>query len=576
MTDAAARLLATGVGSGGLVALVLRPGAGAALVAEGGAVHAPAGSVGDTVTAVEDALRPRWVWWSNEVAAVLLDDGLRMARCWDLAAVHRLLVGGWRADPALIWAGLHDLDAATMPGMGQLDLLGGSGDEGGDPEDPVQPDGHLRAEWASGGWARTDARAARWGRLALEAAALQRARLAELRVGGDALATARSESAAELLSAELAHTGLPVDRARAEELIAGFVGPRPADEQEAAAIRRARDRVVLDLLPAAEATDLRNPAQVKALLRRAGIDVPDTRSWRLEGFRGAHPVVAALLRWRKDERISTTYGYGWLDERVSADGRLRGAWSGSDGAAGRMTAQAGLHNLPAELRPAVVAEAGHVFVRADLGQIEPRVLAVVSGDPALIAAAREDDLYAPVASRLRVERPIAKVAVLAAMYGQTSGTAGAALQGLESAYPVAMRYLHDARDAGRDGRPLRTYGGRLIRMPRLPLDIDEDGERSWLAGRGRFARNAVIQGAAAEFFKAWAVTVRTRSFASGARIVLCLHDELLVHVPTARADEVAALLDSCLLETAQRWSSGSGVRFVADVSIVSRWSDAKG
>ena len=61
---------------------------------------------------------------------------------------------------------------------------------------------------------------------------------------------------------------------------------------------------------------------------------------------------------------------------------------------------------------------------ADLGQVEPRVLAAVSRDEAFAAATREDDLYAPVAQRLGVERSVAKIAVLAAMYGQRSGAAG--------------------------------------------------------------------------------------------------------------------------------------------------------
>src|SRR6476659_9288326 len=113
-----------------------------------------------------------------------------------------------------------------------------------------------------------------------------------------------------------------------------------------------------------------------------------------------------------------------------------------------MTAQNGLHNLPTPLRPAVAAHPGHVLVRADLGQIEPRVLAVVSGDRTFADATRADDLYAPVASRLGVERPVAKVAVLAAMYGQRSGAAGEALKGLERTYPVAMGYLDAAYAAG--------------------------------------------------------------------------------------------------------------------------------
>ena len=112
------------------------------------------------------------------------------------------------------------------------------------------------------------------------------------------------------------------------------------------------------------------------------------------GVRGHPPLVEALLAWRKAERIATTYGYGWLDENLGADGRLRGAWTGSDGAAGRMTASAGLHNMPAGYGRAVVAAQGHLFVRADLGQIEPRVLAAVSGDPALALATQADDMYA--------------------------------------------------------------------------------------------------------------------------------------------------------------------------------------
>jgi DNA polymerase-1 len=323
--------------------------------------------------------------------------------------------------------------------------------------------------------------------------------------------------------------------------------------------------------PGGAGVDLRNPAHVLAALRGLGFDLPDTRAHRLERLRDAHPAVAALLLWRKAERLATTYGYPWLDEHVGPDGRLRGAWSSADAAAGRMTAQAGLHNLPAELRPAVAAEPGHVLVRADLGQVEPRVLAAVSRDPGLVAATRDEDLYAPVAAALGADRPTAKIAVLAAMYGQTSGAAGEALRRMERAYPRALAYLRAAEEAGKEGRDVRTYGGRLVRISDLaPV---EPGAAT--AARGRFARNAVVQGAAAELFKAWAATVRAGLAGTDGRIVLCLHDELLLHVPESDADRAAALLDSALQQTAARWASGSGVRFVADVSVVRRWSEAK-
>jgi DNA polymerase-1 len=237
-----------------------------------------------------------------------------------------------------------------------------------------------------------------------------------------------------------------------------------------------------------------------------------------------------------------------------------------------MTASAGLHNMPAALRPAVVAADGHVFVRADLGQIEPRVLAAVSGDQALAAAARSDDFYAPVAAQLGLDRATAKVAVLAAMYGQTTGHGAQALRRLNAAYPVAMAYLDEADRVGRAGRDLRTYGGRLIQL--APAG-GEDRSAARAAAYGRYARNAMVQGAAAELFKMWAVTVRARCGHLGARIVLCLHDELLVHSPAGHAQAVARLVDECLRETAQRWAPGCGVRFISDTAIVRSWSDAK-
>jgi DNA polymerase-1 len=271
--------------------------------------------------------------------------------------------------------------------------------------------------------------------------------------------------------------------------------------------------------------------------------------------------------------MATTYGWRWLDENVGSDGRLRGAWSSADAAAGRMTAQAGLHNLPTEMRTAVRAQPGHVLVRADLGQIEPRVLAAVSGDPALTAAARETDMYAPVAAALRCDRPTAKVAVLAAMYGQTSGTAGAALRDMDRTYGTAMAYLRSAEAAGLSRRDIRTYGGRLLRLTGLPAGEPVGEHVAVSGGYGRFARNAMIQGAAAELFKAWAVTVRSGLAGTGGQIVLCLHDELLLHVPAAMATEAGALLVQSLERTAQWWAAGSGVRFVAEVTTGTSWAE---
>ncbi len=575
-----ATLLAAGVARRDAVGLAVADGVGVGLATDAESWSVATTDPVDVVRAVEAAICPRWVWWTKETAETLVRGGLRVETCWDLAAVHRHIAGGWRAEPARVWATLHGLSAATIPALGQLDLLSvldAGGADDGDADEPVRPDGHLRPEWAAGGWCDSPSRAARWATLAMTARRCQRELLSAPHGSTrsrarDSESAARSESAAELLCAELQADGLPIDVARAEAIIASFVGPRPTSPSEAAELRRQRDLAVQRHEGVGTGTDLRNQAHVKAMLNRLGVDVPDTRAWRLEPFRADNPAVDALLTWRKAERIDTTFGYAWLDEHVGPDGRLRGGWSASDGAAGRMTAQAGLHNMPADFRDAVAADAGHVFIRADLGQIEPRVLAAVSGDAALAAATAADDLYAPVAAQLGVERAVAKVAVLAAMYGQTSGTAGAALRGLEQAYRVAMRYLQDADDDGRAARDVHTYGGRRVRMWRDPNVNDNPGA---MGARGRYARNAVVQGAAAELFKTWAVTVRARGAAISARIVLCLHDELLVHVPDEHSADAAALLDDCLQEAAARWAPDRSVRFVADISVIRRWSDAK-
>ncbi|MFT6293157.1 MAG: DNA polymerase-1 [Ilumatobacter sp.] len=562
-----------------LVALVINNVSGAAVAIAGQPTRTIAPLDLSAVLTTLEADGTRWVWWDKRTASELIRLGIRPARCWDLSAVHRLMVGGWQSGPALIWANASGLSIDAIPSVEPVDLFTQEV-EAGDEHDPLRPDGYLRPEWVEGSWADDLERMGRWAELALDVQHLQAAMLIDTPESGASRrrTTALSESAAEAICAELEIDGLPFDRDVGESIIEGFVGPRPRNPGEERDRLNELDQRVLEHLPTGVDFDLRSPDQVKSLLRRVGIEVPDTRAWRLEGLRDAHPIVVPLLAWRRAERIRTTFGYPWIDENVGDDGRLRGRWHASDGAAGRMTATAGLHNMPSEMRPAIAAEMGHVFIRADLGQIEPRVLAAVSGDAKLAAAAQEADMYAPVAEQLRVERDIAKVAVLGAMYGQTTGKGAEALRGLEREYPVAMGHLLAADEAAQGGNDLRTYGGRRIQMSGSVGDeMSERDVRSRAAARGRYGRNALVQGAAAEFFKTWAVLVRARGTLLGAKLVLCLHDELVVHTPAEAADATAALLDDCLQEAAHRWlpTASTTVRFVTDTSIINRWSEAK-
>lgn len=540
-----------------------------------GAVLPPDGppTLAGDLPSLAAALSPgtRWVTWSAASVAPLVAIA-SLDRTWDIAEVHRLVHGGWDAGPERAWAAVHGLDPDTAPSAPTGDLFDLLSDEV-PAEQLVLASGHLRADAVTGAWLTTPQRCAAFAEAARQVATAQHEGVSAR--GPRAVAAAHAESAAAVLCVELEQGGLPIDRETARRLVTDAAGPEPRTVEEEVAARDTRDAPVLAAVPGTGHVDLRNPAQVKAMLARVGVDVPSTRKHVLEVHAASHPVVPALLEWRRRERIATTYGWRWLREHVGVDDRLRGAWAACDGAAGRMTAQAGLHNLPAELRPAVAAEPGHVLVRADLGQVEPRVLAAVSRDEAFAAATRADDLYAPVAQRLGVERPVAKIAVLAAMYGQRSGPAAEALAGLEREYPVAMAHLQRAQDRGRRGEPVRTFGGRLVRTDFGVGGLDDTGRDGLAAARGRFARNAVIQGSAAELFKAWAATARVVLRPLDGRIVLCLHDELLVHVPQARAQEAAAAVDRALTDAARRWLGGDQVRFVADTSIVRRWSEAK-
>lgn len=554
-------------------------GATAAVCGEGVSLVGRPGQIIEEVARLESGRHPRWVFWSTQADAhPLVLAGLHLDRCWDIAEAHRILAGGLDADPGLAWASVCRLPAADLPRTAGDDLFDFAAEhdpgDRGNPESPVRDDGYLRPEAVAGTWLTSPARAMAWAGTAADTAARQIAALSQL--SPRAVSTGQSESAAALLCVELAVTGLPVDRPVLVKLIEDSAGPRPDNEADARRTRLTRDSAVLSHSPGRESTDLRNPVQVRELLASLGVIVPDTRARRLEPFRDTHPLVEALLTWRKAERIATTYGWHWLDTNIGHDDRLRGAWSACDGAGGRMTAQNGLHNLPTPLRPAIAAHPGYVFVRSDLGQIEPRVLAAVSGDLDFARATQADDLYAPVGAALKVERPVAKIALLAAMYGQTSGAAGEALKDLERAYPTAMAYLGRAYDSGVAGRAIRTYGGRRIPMWQIPAGAPAESVPAMIAGRGRFARNAVVQGAAAELFKAWAATVRLTTRHLGARIVLCLHDELLIHVPTPAAAETAAAVDAALTASARRWTGSSTVRFVSDTSIIDRWSEAKG
>ncbi len=206
-------LAASGFERGALLALTVASGVGAAVATpDGWSASVEWASGVEATRAVEVALRPRWVMWGSETALVLVDGGLRVAKSWDIAAVQRLLVGGWRMDPARAWAQLHDLSLDGLPSVAAIDLFTQPDD--GEPDQAVRADGYLKPEWMAADFVWTLGRLEQWAHLALAVAGLQADRLAALGERPRAPSIARSESAAELLCVELSVDGLPMDRRR--------------------------------------------------------------------------------------------------------------------------------------------------------------------------------------------------------------------------------------------------------------------------------------------------------------------------------------------------------------------------
>lgn len=180
-------LVDAGVGRGEPVGLALATGDDGRLVlglaTSGGPLVGVSGDDAvDVIAAVETAVRPRWVWWSNEPAAVLVRHGVRLGACWDLSAVHRLLVGGWRTDEVRIWSAVRGLDHRQAPALGQLDL--GDGDSGEGEHPAVRADGYLRSEWVAGLWRDAPEAASRWAELALDVMGRQQERLRSIAAAG--------------------------------------------------------------------------------------------------------------------------------------------------------------------------------------------------------------------------------------------------------------------------------------------------------------------------------------------------------------------------------------------------------
>jgi DNA polymerase-1 len=201
----------------------------------------------------------------------------------------------------------------------------------------------------------------------------------------------------------------------------------------------------------------------------------------------------------------------------------------------------------------------------------------MAGDEAMAAAGRGNDLYAGmVASGAVATRAEAKLGIISAMYGGTRGESGRMVTRLARRYPAAFGLVEEAARAGERGEVVRTLLGRGSPVPRGSW-TEQAGEehrpdsgapgqrRSW----GRFTRNFVVQGTAAEWALCWLALLRNQLWQTGAdlpphqrpQLVMFLHDEVLVHAPAALAEEVAVVVRRCAGDAGRLLFGPSGVDF---------------
>ncbi|HYN94799.1 MAG TPA: bifunctional 3'-5' exonuclease/DNA polymerase, partial [Pilimelia sp.] len=415
----------------------------------------------------------------------------------------------------------------------------------------------------------------------------QRARIGATGQPGRFRLLVAAESAGALIAAEMGADGLPWRADVHDRLLTELLG----EPSRVGGPPRRLAELARQIGAALDAPHLHpdSPAEVLRAFARAGVDLPNTRAWVLR--RVAHPAVPLLLEYKELYRIWTAHGWAWRAAWVR-DGRFRPEYVPAGVVSGRWaTRGGGALQIPKVVRRAVVADPGWVFVVADAGQLEPRVLAAVSADARLAAAGASGDLYAALAAdAFAGDRARAKVALLGAMYGQTGGAAVPALAALRQSYPTAFEYVEAAARTGEGGGLVRSWLGRTCPPASAgfadpaalegyaPPDPADEGEatrsRAAARSRGRFTRNFVIQATAAEWALALLAALRAALRGSPAQLVFFQHDEVVVHCPAAAAAEVVTAVHAAAEQARELLFGGTPVRFPLDVSIVDCYADA--
>jgi DNA polymerase-1 len=290
----------------------------------------------------------------------------------------------------------------------------------------------------------------------------------------------------------------------------------------------------------------------------------DTRV--LRSIRGEHEIVGVIEEWREYSKLLNTY-LGPLPSMIGEDGRLHTTFNQTVAATGRLsTTSPNLQAIPIrtelgrEIRSAFVAEPGHKLVSADYSQVELRILAHVSGEPKLREAFEAgEDIHAATAAEVlgkeratltKDERNVAKMVNFGIIYGISSfglsenleiprEEAQAYIDAYLARFPHVQNFIQRTiEQAARDGYVTTLFGRRR------PVPEIRASNRQTRSLGERLAVNSVMQGTAADIIKKAMVSIhrRLREEGRAGRLVLQVHDELLLDVPEAEVPAVKQLV----------------------------------
>lgn len=524
---------------------------------------------------------PRWIWHrTQDWYPALLRAGVELERCYDLTLCGSILAFS-QFTAHTEYARTSDRTPVDDPVLPPKSLLPPAppADQGALFEDPggAPPLRHtpeeLRTEYAAqqSALAGAGTDGSMRGRLQLLLAA---------------------ESAGAMIAAEMQYAGVPWREDLHEEILAGYLGPRPPAGQ-----RPARLEVLAADLRQLLGSPTLNPDSPQELIRalhRNGIEVKSTSKWELKD--SPHPVIGPLLEYKKLSRLHTANGWSWLDAWV-AGGRFRPEYVVGGVVSGRWASRGGgALQIPRQIRGAVHADPGYKLIVADASQLEPRVLVALARDSVMAEAARDQDLYAGIAAKgFGGDRAKAKVALLGAMYGATSGESGRLMPQLARTYPRAVDFVEQAARAGEAGGTVTTRLGRSSPPPserwyqsqRSATAEEQRRAESIARSRGRFTRNFVVQGSAADWAACWLAELRRRlrtlradgtgagPGGAGPELVFFLHDEVMVHAPAGAVDECIRAIEDAAGAAKDLLFGPIPVEFPVSVAVVDSYDLAK-